>query len=232
MHYLGPHLIPPKENQREVIPQGIIADVQSGNVYSSYTAPSLLQMALHSDGRLYGYLKPLQDLLNGRVQLQGDLQNGRNLSLLAIIKWLRLKHEFGLSLDSEDYLLVIKVLEQPNRLYRKPSANAATAGPFTRFPIKSNNKIITNYDASLVHQAMQGLIDGAVNPQAALIDLQQLGLLRMTGFTYPKVNVNFVSTLRQRIKTGLKNIIALPTAFLISNNYLLSYIILQSNSHI
>ena len=144
MHYLGPHLIPPKENQREVIPQGIIADVQSGNVYSSYTAPSLLQMALHSDGRLYGYLKPLQDLLNGRVQLQGDLQNGRNLSLLAIIKWLRLKHEFGLSLDSEDYLLVIKVLEQPNRLYRKPSANAATAGPFTRFPIKSNNKIITN----------------------------------------------------------------------------------------
>lgn len=158
LHYLGPDLIPAKEGQKEVIIQGLIADAQSGNVYSSYTAPGLLQMAIDSNGRVYGYQQPLQDALNGQAYMQGDLNNGRNLTLLAIIKWLRLKHEFGLSLAPEDYLLVRKVLSQ------------------------KENKTITSFEPTLAHQAMQDLIDGAVDPQAALTDLNGLGLIQLTGF--------------------------------------------------
>lgn len=158
LDYLGPYLFPPKEGQREVITQGLIADVQTHEVYSSYTAPGLLQIAIDSHGIMYGYRQSLQDALNGQVRLQGDLENGRNLSIRAIVKWLRLKHEFGLSLSPEDYLLAKKVIEQGKSRAVSPNGTA------------------------LDHKAMQELIDLAGDQQAVLNDYNQLGLIEATKF--------------------------------------------------
>ncbi len=171
------HFVGPKRLSNEVILQGLVVDRELGNVRASYTAPGLLQMAIDSSGVMYGYRKPLNDALNGVVQLQGDLQSGRNLSVLGVIKWLRLKHEFGLTLTVEDYGLVNRALSE----------------------IK-----VADQDILQIHESMQELLDETSDRKAALDELNQLGLIEKVRFvprTTMTLNQFFLSWGRVAAKT-------------------------------
>ncbi|NTV29378.1 MAG: hypothetical protein HGA80_04775, partial [Candidatus Omnitrophica bacterium] len=87
---------------------------------------------------------------------------GHNLFLVAIIKWLRLKHELGLNLLPADYLLVKKAL--------------------TLAETSSQN----NESSPLIKQAIQELIDQAIDPEAAVKELDNLGVTDRADF-HPKV---------------------------------------------
>jgi hypothetical protein len=106
-------------------------------------------MGLDTDGNLYGYQESLDNLKKGVAALRGDTQNGVNLWITSILKLLRLKHEFGLSIPEKDYGLIRRILAAKSRNAQNPPED--------------------------IDREITKVIIHARSPKAAILELQDLG---------------------------------------------------------
>jgi len=150
IQYLGPIQSTTSEGV-PVFNKRFIIDSQTRQGFSSNTRANLLQMAIDCYGNLYGYTESLQDLLKGRVRVVGD---GNNFAIGDILRLLRLKHQFGLEIYSQDYELVTKVLNQ-----------------YARGELSISEAILP-----MIKEQMKKVLDDAVDRKAAEEELEKLGI--------------------------------------------------------
>jgi len=150
IQYLGPIQSTTSEGV-PVFNKRFIIDSQTRQGFSSNTRANLLQMAIDCYGNLYGYTESLQDLLKGRVRVVGD---GNNFAIGDILRLLRLKHQFGLEIYSQDYELVTKVLNQ-----------------YARGELSISEAILP-----MIKEQMNKVLDDAVDRKAAEEELEKLGI--------------------------------------------------------
>jgi HEAT repeat protein len=110
IHYLGPFLAGKPE--RRIVIKDLIVDANTGVVEVGLTGPEILFMAMDADGKLYDYKRALENWLDGKIVMKGDLKEGHNIWQATLLKVLRLRHQFGLAISEKDYQLMLKVLKE------------------------------------------------------------------------------------------------------------------------
>jgi 2-hydroxy-3-keto-5-methylthiopentenyl-1-phosphate phosphatase len=158
VQYAGPvevHGLYEREPTRlqEVFIKRFFVDSKTRRGYSSNTTPALLQMAMDYDGALYGQVESLEDLLDGKVSLVGD---GSNFTIRDAVRLLRLKHQFGLAINAEDWNLV---------------QSTCHYGPY--FPVSCLDELI------VLRRLVKRLLDTAIDRHLAEAELEHLGILRL-----------------------------------------------------
>ncbi|NTV29379.1 MAG: hypothetical protein HGA80_04780 [Candidatus Omnitrophica bacterium] len=162
LHFVGPQVI--HNPKGDVYIKWIIYDKNTDAIEISQTTPELLLIGMSPDGKLLNYKNALRHWLKGYAILSGDTVNGRNLTELSILKLLRLKHELGLTISNQDMGLIRKVLQ--NRYA----------------DVLSNPK--------LVKKDVAKIIETALDPEAAIKDLESLGFISYDSASIHKDLIN------------------------------------------
>ena len=148
LQYCGPVLLKDAKGESVHIKRTLV-DADTKSLYTSNTGVSLLQIGMDYKGNLYGKVKALEDLKNGKVRISGD---GHNFTMGHILRLLRVKHEFGLKIPNEDYRFVKKTLDR----YRSGDM------PLPRIDI--------------AYRQANKVLEKAVKPTAAKGEMKELGI--------------------------------------------------------
>jgi len=98
--YVGPITTKTLDSKENTFIVRILFDADTREELSFNSGIGLLKLGIDMEGNIYGHIDSLKDLLEGKVRLFGD---GTNFRIGEILRFLRLKHEFGLKLDYISY---------------------------------------------------------------------------------------------------------------------------------
>ncbi|MEK7414666.1 MAG: hypothetical protein AAB263_15235, partial [Planctomycetota bacterium] len=155
-------------------------DATTKTLLSSMTGPALLQMALDGEGTIYGHVDSLDDLLLGYARLSGD---GQNFPIGNILRYLRLKHQFGLAIDRSDYRFIHRALS----VYQSGSSRVSFG------------------ELLVIERLLDRLLETAKDQSAAEQELAALGIMaivneaKKSGQSNPRIG-NSVQTRRRYLK--------------------------------
>jgi hypothetical protein len=148
--YFGP--VEAALHGKTVIMKRSIFDSISRRGFYSNTGAAVLRTGIDADGYFYGDVRALNNLLKGKAAISGD---GTNFGIVDILKLLRLKHQFDLSIDSATYSLIKHKLER----------------------YKTGNSDLPAHVVERVEESINAIIGTARSPNRARKELQKLGLL-------------------------------------------------------
>ncbi|MBF0384424.1 MAG: HEAT repeat domain-containing protein [Candidatus Omnitrophica bacterium] len=103
IQYTGPIRQVDSEDGTPIYIKRSLFDENDRSVYLTRTNAALLSTGIDSRGNIYGRVSAFDDFDNGIAQLAGD---GDNFDIGAIMRFLRLKYQFGLKITQDDYSLV------------------------------------------------------------------------------------------------------------------------------
>ncbi|MDD4980957.1 MAG: ATP-binding protein, partial [Candidatus Omnitrophica bacterium] len=132
---------------------GFVIGSDSPESMSSGKGPSLLQLAIGCNGRLYGRLGALNDLLAGMIRITGEVNY---FSIGIILRLLRLKYQFGLRILDNDHALIKRRIAEYTNGERSILENAEIVR-------KQYNKVInTSFDPGAAKREIEYLGIGAL----------------------------------------------------------------------
>jgi len=121
IHFAGPFKIYRKG--RDILIKNQVVDKRTGTVAFRGTVPEILAMSLDCNGRLYGYEDALRYWLYGMAVLKAPGLGVNTLQHPALLKLLRLRHEFGLSISKSDLEIIYTVLAEERSQARETKIN-------------------------------------------------------------------------------------------------------------
>ncbi|NQT06997.1 MAG: methyltransferase, partial [Candidatus Omnitrophica bacterium] len=143
-----------KSNGEIVCLKRFVVEKRTKEGLDSRTAPSLLQTAIGCDGTVYGNIHSVKDVLEGKATLWGD---GYNFGINGILRLLRLKHQFGLMISGEDYVLINDTIAE-------------------YFETKESMPEVL---ISVAERLKEKVLDNAKNRRAAEKELQKLDIIKL-----------------------------------------------------
>lgn len=150
--YVGPIRTKTLDGAEDTYIVRILFDAKTGEELSFNSGIGLLKLGLDMNGQLYGHIDSLRDLLQGWARLYGD---GTNFRMGEILRFLRLKHEFGLRIDPLSYgIMQCRLEEYHQRRLTLPHA--------------------VLYD---VKRQVERIMTRAIDNEASTAELQRLGVL-------------------------------------------------------
>jgi hypothetical protein len=139
----------PIRTDRGAIIKRSLFDAVTRKGYFTNTAAGLLRFAIDAEGNIYGDTSALQDLLQGKLTVQGD---GTNFGINDVLRVLRIKYQYGLQISNED--------EQSLK-------NAAS---------RYQNQSLPPIVLEVARDQIQKLLTSAVNKESAQQELEALGV--------------------------------------------------------
>lgn len=101
--YIGPIETKTLRDKADTYIVRILFDAETREELSFNSGIGLLKLGIDLDGNLYGEVESLKDLLEGNARLHGD---GTNFRLGEILRFLRLKYQYGLNIDAISYGII------------------------------------------------------------------------------------------------------------------------------